>query len=69
MKNGRTLGQSDRFTQLEPVIRRSFDIASMAGLMVGPLISEIYLYGAISEVVTRRSEFAAIAKPKERRHR
>jgi len=36
MKNGRTLGQSDRFTQLEPVIRRSFDIASMAGLMVGP---------------------------------
>jgi len=33
------------------------------------LISDIYLYGAISEVVTRRSEFAAIAKPKERRHR
>jgi hypothetical protein len=24
MKNGRTLGQSARFTQLEPVIRRSF---------------------------------------------
>src|SRR5580704_11157348 len=29
MKNGRILGQSGRFTQLEPVIRRSFDISSM----------------------------------------
>ena len=29
MKNARALGQSGRFTQLEPVIRRSFDIASM----------------------------------------
>src|SRR5271163_559861 len=36
MKNGRTLGQSGRFTQLEPVIRRSFDISSMARLAVGP---------------------------------
>jgi phospholipid transport system substrate-binding protein len=36
MKNGRTLGQSSRFTQLAPVIRRSFDIASMAPLSVGP---------------------------------
>ena len=36
MKNGRTLGQSGRFTQLEPVIRRSFDIPSMARLSVGP---------------------------------
>src|SRR6266436_3959873 len=36
MKNGRTLGQSGRFTQLEPVIRRSFDIASMARLAIGP---------------------------------
>ena len=36
MKNGRTLGQSGRFTQLDPVIRRSFDIASMARLSVGP---------------------------------
>src|SRR5215472_14928318 len=35
MKNGRILGQSGRFTQLEPVIRRSFDIASMARLAVG----------------------------------
>jgi hypothetical protein len=35
MKNGRTLGQSGRFTQLEPVIRRTFDIASMARLSVG----------------------------------
>ena len=35
MKNGRTLGQSGRFTQLEPVIRRSFDIPSMARLAVG----------------------------------
>jgi len=32
MKNGRTLGQSGRFTQLEPVIRRTFDIPSMARL-------------------------------------
>ena len=138
MKNGRILGQSGRFTQLEPVIRRSFDIASMtrlsvgaswaglseaqrqqmtasygryvsaiyadrfdsyagqklqvtgeqpnpAGVMVksqivkangepvkvdymmrrngdGWLISDIYLDGAISEVATRRSEFAAILR-------
>ena len=32
---GRTLGQSGRFTQLEPVIRRNFDIPSMARLAVG----------------------------------
>jgi phospholipid transport system substrate-binding protein len=35
MKNGRILGQSGRFTQLDPVIRRSFDIAAMARLSVG----------------------------------
>jgi phospholipid transport system substrate-binding protein len=138
MKNGRILGQSGRFTQLEPVIRHSFDIASMTRLSVGPswanltetqrqqmtesfgryisaiyadrfdsyagqklevtgeqpapsglmvhsqiikangepvkvdymmrrsgdswLISDIYLDGAISEVATRRSEFAAILR-------
>jgi phospholipid transport system substrate-binding protein len=132
------LGQSGRFTQLEPVIRRTFDIPAMARLSVGPswaslseaqrqqvmesfgryisaiyadrfdsyagqklqvtgeqpnpagvmvrsqiikangepvkvdymmhrngegwLISDIYLDGAISEVATRRSEFAAILK-------
>jgi len=138
MKNGRTLGQSGRFTQLEPVIRPTFDIPAMARLSVGPswaslteaqrqqvmesfgryisaiyadrfdsyagqklqvtgeqpnatgvmvrsqiikangepvkvdymmrrngegwLISDIYLDGAISEVATRRSEFAAILR-------
>src|SRR5438094_3817243 len=138
MKNGRTLGQSGRFTQIEPVIRRTFDIPSMTRLSVGAswpglseaqrqqvtesfgryisaiyadrfdsyagqklevtreqpassgvmvhsqiikasgepvkvdymmrrngeswLISDIYLDGAISEVATRRSEFAAILK-------
>ena len=138
MKNGRTLGQSGRFTQLEPVIRRTFDVPAMARLSVGPswaslseaqrqqvvesfgryisaiyadrfdsyagqklqvtgeqpnatgvmvrsqiikangepvkvdymmrrngegwLISDIYLEGAISEVATRRSEFAAILR-------
>jgi phospholipid transport system substrate-binding protein len=138
MKNGRILGQSGRFTQLEPVIRHSFDIASMTRLSVGPswtnlteaqrqqitqsfgryisaiyadrfdsyagqklevigeqpapagvmvrsrivkadgapvkvdymmhrsgdswLISDIYLDGAISEVATRRSEFATILR-------
>lgn len=36
MKNSRILGQSGRFTQLEPVILRSFDINSMARLAVGP---------------------------------
>src|SRR5438309_7358195 len=36
MKNGRTLGQSGRFAQLAPVIRRSFDVASMTRLSVGP---------------------------------
>src|SRR6516164_10502089 len=35
MKNGRTLGQSGRFAQLDPVIRRSFDIAEMARLSLG----------------------------------
>jgi hypothetical protein len=35
MKNGRTLGQSGRFAQPEPVIRRIFDIPSMARLSVG----------------------------------
>ena len=138
MKSGHSLGQSGRFTQLEPVIRRTFDIASMTRLSVGAswgglseaqrqqltdsfgryisaiyadrfdsyagqklqvlgeqpnpggvmvksqivkangepvkvdymmrrngeswLISDIYLDGAISEVATRRSEFAAILK-------
>jgi phospholipid transport system substrate-binding protein len=138
MKNGRTLGQSGRFTQLEPVIRRTFDIPAMARLSIGPswaalseaqrqqvtesfgryisaiyadrfdsyggqklqvtgeqpnpggvmvksqivkangepvnvdylmrrngtdwVIADIYLDGAISEVATRRSEFAAILK-------
>jgi phospholipid transport system substrate-binding protein len=138
MKSGRTLGQSGRFAQLAPVVRRSFDIASMARLSVGQswtglndaqrqqvsesyaryiaaiyadrfdsyagqklevtdeqpgptgvmvrsqiikangepvkvdymmrrngeswLISDIYLDGAISEVATRRSEFAAIIR-------
>jgi len=138
MKNGRTLGQNGRFTQLEPIIRRTFDIASMVRLSVGSswasltdaqrqqmaesfgryisaiyadrfdsyagqklqvtgeqpnavgvmvrsqivkangelvkvdymmrrngdswLISDIYLDGAISEVATRCSEFAAILK-------
>src|SRR6516225_9759569 len=139
MKNGHTLGQSGRFVQLEPVVRRTFDIASMARLSVGPsswatmnesqrqqiidgfgryisaiyadrfdsysgqklqvtdeqpnaagvivhsqivkangepvkvdylmrkngdswLISDVYLDGAISEVATRRSEFAAILR-------
>ena len=138
MKSGRILGQSGRFTQLAPVIRRSFDIASMARLSVGSswaglseaqrqqvtesfgryisaiyadrfdsydgqklevtgeqvapsgvmvksqiikasgepvkvdymmhrngdnwLISDIYLDSAISEVATRRSEFAAILR-------
>jgi len=36
MKNGRTLGQSGRYSQLAPVIHRSFDIASMVRLSVGP---------------------------------
>jgi len=35
MKNGRTLGQSGRFTQIEPVIRRTFDIPLMTRLSVG----------------------------------
>ena len=138
MKNGRILGQSGRFAQLDPVIRRSFDVASMARLSIGSswaglsenqrqqitdsfgryisatyadrfdsyagqrlevtgeqpsssglmvrsqiikasgepvkvdytmhrngdnwLISDIYLDGAISEVATRRSEFATILR-------
>jgi phospholipid transport system substrate-binding protein len=37
MKNGSTLGQSGRFAQLAPVIRRSFDLPVMARLSVGPI--------------------------------
>jgi phospholipid transport system substrate-binding protein len=138
MINGRTLGRSGRFAQLQPVVRQTFDIPAMARLSVGSswtslteaqrqqvtesfgryisaiyadrfdsyagqklqvsgeqpaaagvmvrsqiikangepvnvdymmrrsgdawLISDIYLDGAISEVATRRSEFAAILK-------
>jgi phospholipid transport system substrate-binding protein len=36
MKNARTLGQSGRFAQLAPVIRRTFDLPLMARLSVGP---------------------------------
>src|SRR6266446_5951356 len=36
MKDGRTLGQSGRFAQLEPFIRKTFDIPGMARLSVGP---------------------------------
>ena len=35
MKNGRALGQSGRFMRLAPVIRSTFDIASMTRLSVG----------------------------------
>jgi phospholipid transport system substrate-binding protein len=35
MQNGRTLGQSGRFVRLEPVIRRTFDVPTMARLSVG----------------------------------
>src|ERR1700686_5523496 len=41
MKNARALGQSGRFTQMAPVVRRSFDIASMARLSVGPSWSSL----------------------------
>jgi phospholipid transport system substrate-binding protein len=37
MKNGHILGQSGRFTQLQPVIRRTFDIPAMARLSVGTI--------------------------------
>jgi phospholipid transport system substrate-binding protein len=35
MKSGRSLGQGGRFARLEPVIRRTFDIPTMARLSVG----------------------------------
>ena len=35
MKNGSTLGESGRYAQLAPVIRRSFDLPIMARLSVG----------------------------------
>lgn len=138
MKNGGALGESGRYAQLAPVIRRSFDLPVMARLSVGPgwveltpaqqqqvtesygryvsaiyadrfdsyngqklqvtgeepnaggvmvrsriikangepvevdylmrqepggwLIADIYLDGSISEIATRRSEFAAIMR-------
>ena len=41
MKNGGTLGQSGRFAQLDPIVRRTFDIAAMARLSVGPYWSSL----------------------------
>jgi phospholipid transport system substrate-binding protein len=41
MKNGRALGQSGRFAQLDPIVRRTFDIAAMARLSVGPSWSSL----------------------------
>src|SRR5215472_13196751 len=38
MKSGRTLGQSGRFAQLEPVVRQTFDIPGMARLSIGALL-------------------------------
>jgi phospholipid transport system substrate-binding protein len=35
MKSGRSLGQSGRFARLEPIIRRTFDMPTMARLSVG----------------------------------
>jgi len=35
MKEGRTLGQSGRFARIDPVVRRLFDILSMARVAVG----------------------------------
>src|SRR6516164_2367488 len=35
MKEGRTLGQSGRFARIDPVVRRLFDIPSMARIAVG----------------------------------
>jgi phospholipid transport system substrate-binding protein len=35
MKSGRSLGQSGRFARLEPVVRRTFDVPTMARLSVG----------------------------------
>src|SRR5215471_14541226 len=35
MKSGRSLGQTGRFARLEPVIRRTFDLPTMARLSVG----------------------------------
>jgi phospholipid transport system substrate-binding protein len=37
MKNGQALGESGRFAQLAPVIRRVFDLPLMARLSVGPV--------------------------------
>ena len=36
MKNGPSLGQSGRFAQLDPIVRRTFDIPAMVRLSVGP---------------------------------
>lgn len=36
MRSGSALGESGRFAQLEPVIRSSFDLPTMARLSVGP---------------------------------
>src|SRR5215472_11411405 len=35
MKSGGSLGQTERFARLEPVIRRTFDLPTMARLSVG----------------------------------
>lgn len=43
MKNGSTLGESGRYAQLAPVIRRSFDLPIMARLSFGPTWVELTL--------------------------
>jgi phospholipid transport system substrate-binding protein len=48
MKNGRTLGQGGRFAELEPAIRRTFDIPAMVRLSVGPA------WASLSEVPRRQ---------------
>ncbi len=41
MKNGQKLGESGRYARLRPVIERTFDIALMARLAVGPLWAKL----------------------------
>ena len=51
MKNGRSLGQSGRLARLQPVMRKTSDLATMSRLSVGPF------WATLTE--TRRRQVAA----------
>ena len=59
MKNGRSLGQSGRLARLQPVMRKTSDLATMSRLSVGPFWATLTELGGdrsrrASGVISRR---------------